>query len=232
MLHQPHLQQDEIVSQRLRGRPYDISDELHILFILKTVADVACEGPHSRSLHNPLGHEILYALWEDPALMKFIGDCFTNGSYKNVRSLEFLRENPVSAITPRSDEKDKMADVSSSHSATEKAWNEAYVGSAADCFYDTIKSHCTWDPAVYARYSAILQSSGMGKSRMIDELSKKHLVLPINLRPSSDTGFPAADVEVRAFFTVDEIPSFDDPTYSSLPCSLLRETICKISNNT
>lgn len=120
MLHQPHLQQDEIVSQRLRGRPYDISDELHILFILKTVADVACEGPHSRSLRNPLGHEILYALREDPALMKFIGDCFTNGSYKNVRSLgasilapvainfsnisafpEFLRENPVSAITPR-----------------------------------------------------------------------------------------------------------------------------------
>ncbi|KAM6501250.1 hypothetical protein JOM56_004264, partial [Amanita muscaria] len=44
----------------------------------------------------------------------------------------------------------------------------------------------------------------MGKSRMIDELSKKHLVLPINLRPSSDNGFPAADVDVRVFLTVDE----------------------------
>jgi hypothetical protein len=63
----------------------------------------------------------------------------------------------------------------------------------------------------------------MGKSRMIDELSKKHLVLPINLRPTSDTGlyllfdlssrsslnlyalgFPAADVDVRTFLTVDE----------------------------
>ncbi|KAM6501286.1 hypothetical protein JOM56_004300 [Amanita muscaria] len=39
---------------------------------------------------------------------------------------------------------------------------------------------------------------------MIDELSKKHLVLPINLRLSSDTGFPAADLDVRTFLTVDE----------------------------
>ncbi|KAM6501280.1 hypothetical protein JOM56_004294, partial [Amanita muscaria] len=89
--------------------------------------------------------------------------------------------------------------------ATEKAWNEQYIGSAADRFYDTIKGQCTrGDPVVYARYASILQSSGMGKSRMIDELSKKHLVLPINLRSSSDEGFPAADVDVRIFLTVGE----------------------------
>ncbi|KAH9051699.1 hypothetical protein EDB87DRAFT_1582246 [Lactarius vividus] len=35
----------------------------------------------------------------------------------------------------------------------------------------------------YARYCSIVQSSGMGKSRLLDELSKKHFMIPINLRP-------------------------------------------------
>ena len=119
-----HLQQDEIVKQLLRGtddepKTHDIGDRFHILHILETVAHVACEGRHSRSLRYREGRD---ALKKDPALMKLIGDCYTNGSYKNVRCLgasilapvainfsnisafpEFLRENPVSdsAITPR-----------------------------------------------------------------------------------------------------------------------------------
>ena len=120
-----HLQQDEIVNQRLRGtdderETHDIGDIFHIRDILDTVAHVACEGRHSRSLRIPPRREGLDALKEDPALMKVIGDCYTNGSYKNVRCLgasilapvainfsnisafpDFLRENPVSAITPR-----------------------------------------------------------------------------------------------------------------------------------
>jgi hypothetical protein len=35
---------------------------------------------------------------------------------------------------------------------------------------------------MHARIVMIVQSSGMGKSRMIDELSKKHFVIPLNLR--------------------------------------------------
>ncbi|KAM6495554.1 hypothetical protein JOM56_008260 [Amanita muscaria] len=205
-----HLQQDDIVKQRLLGkglkpRTYDFN-QLHMALVLKRVAQVASEGPHSHLLHVPAAEDhYIDALEEDPDLMKLVGDCYTNGSYKDVRCLAFLRKNPASAFTQNSGEKDKLVDTLSSHSATEKAWNEKYVGSAADCLYDTIKGHCTkGNPAIYARYAAILQSSGMGKSRMIDELSKKHLVLPINLRPSSDTGFPAADEDVRTFLTVDE----------------------------
>lgn len=37
----------------------------------------------------------------------------------------------------------------------------------------------------YANYTVISQSSGMGKSRMIDELSKWHFVIPINTRDIS-----------------------------------------------
>jgi hypothetical protein len=41
---------------------------------------------------------------------------------------------------------------------------------------------------VYAHYTAIVQSSGMGKSRTVDELGKTHFVIPINLRDSHSTG--------------------------------------------
>ena len=38
------------------------------------------------------------------------------------------------------------------------------------------------DPNTYARLLPIVPSSGMGKSRMIDELSKKYFLVPFNLR--------------------------------------------------
>ncbi|KIL63618.1 hypothetical protein M378DRAFT_24971 [Amanita muscaria Koide BX008] len=200
-----HLQQDAIVNERLLGkrRTYNSKQEVHMGCVLNLVADVVSQGPHPHLFHLRAANECIDALEEDSDFMKLVGDCYTNGSYKNVRCHEFLLKNPASAFTQNCE--NKVANTSSSYSATEKAWNEQYIGSAADRFYDTIKGQCTrGDPVVYARYASILQSSGMGKSRMIDELSKKHLVLPINLRPSSDEGFPAADVDVRIFLTVGE----------------------------
>ena len=41
---------------------------------------------------------------------------------------------------------------------------------------------------VYARYCTIGQSSGMGKSRLVDQLSKKYLVVPICLCMDDETG--------------------------------------------
>jgi len=38
------------------------------------------------------------------------------------------------------------------------------------------------------KYSAIIQSSGMGKSRAVDEMSKSHFVIPVNLREHTSNG--------------------------------------------
>ena len=73
------------------------------------------------------------------------------------------------------------------------------------------------NPDLYARVLAIVQSSGMGKSRMIDELSKDHFVIPLNLRDGESgrffwrliseftpltklIGYPASDSQVRIWF--------------------------------
>jgi hypothetical protein len=93
-----------------------------------------------------------------------------------------------------------------------------------------MKSHN--NPDLYARVLAIVQSSGMGKSRMIDELSKKHFVIPLNLRNGESgrffwhliskftpltklTGYPASDSEVRTWF---KMPGFH-PEQSDVRCS-------------
>ncbi len=41
---------------------------------------------------------------------------------------------------------------------------------------------------VYAHYTALVQSSGMGKSRTVDEMAKDHFLIPINLRGAKHSG--------------------------------------------
>ncbi|KAI9430204.1 hypothetical protein H4582DRAFT_1820313, partial [Lactarius indigo] len=53
----------------------------------------------------------------------------------------------------------------------------------------------------YGRYCSIIQSSGMGKSRLLDEFSKSYFMIPINLRHSEGQGYPPADHKVRNFLT-------------------------------
>jgi hypothetical protein len=64
--------------------------------------------------------------------------------------------------------------------ATVQSWSIPYRGNIAQVLYEYMQSHN--NPDLYARILAIVQSSGMGKSRMIDELSKSYFVIPLNLR--------------------------------------------------
>ena len=41
------------------------------------------------------------------------------------------------------------------------------------------------NPHTYARFCSIVQSSGMGLSRLLNEFSKIHFLIPINLRPEN-----------------------------------------------
>lgn len=69
--------------------------------------------------------------------------------------------------------------------ATINSWGIEFVGIADDLLFEHIANYSKEDGA-FARYTLIVQSSGMGKSRTIDELSKKHLVVPLNLRGESN----------------------------------------------
>ena len=54
----------------------------------------------------------------------------------------------------------------------------------------------------YAKSMTIIQSSGTGKSRLLDELSKEFLTISFTLRhPHKDTGWPPGDHEITHFLT-------------------------------
>jgi hypothetical protein len=77
--------------------------------------------------------------------------------------------------------------------AIERSWNVTFVG---DSPIQGLKTHISTQlrldgsriPKPYGRYCSIIQSSGMGKSRLLDELSRKHFMIPINLRDSETRG--------------------------------------------
>jgi hypothetical protein len=71
--------------------------------------------------------------------------------------------------------------------ATENAWTTQYRGEAPVALWARIKKTMKQADR-YASYLEIVQSSGTGKSRMIEELSKTRLVIPVNLRGSSNAG--------------------------------------------
>ncbi|EDQ98420.1 uncharacterized protein LACBIDRAFT_335978 [Laccaria bicolor S238N-H82] len=87
--------------------------------------------------------------------------------------------------------------------ATQKSWEYQYKGNAAIGLWAHIKVNYNRKsaPQVYANYASIVQSSGMGKSRMTDELAKTCFVITMNLRGTHTTGYPPADGALRDYLT-------------------------------
>jgi hypothetical protein len=73
--------------------------------------------------------------------------------------------------------------------ATEQSWQREFIGNAAHALWEHICQHYNSEnDQLYAHYAAIVQSSGMGKSRTVDELGKLHFVIPMNLRGKDTSG--------------------------------------------
>ncbi|KAG9092220.1 hypothetical protein FRC06_000190 [Ceratobasidium sp. 370] len=74
--------------------------------------------------------------------------------------------------------------------ATEKAWHVPYVGPTAGLLRKAMdQMNAKRGDADYANFVPIIQSSGMGKSRAVDEVAREVFTLPFNLRsPKDNTG--------------------------------------------
>ncbi|KAI9434529.1 hypothetical protein H4582DRAFT_2060231 [Lactarius indigo] len=81
----------------------------------------------------------------------------------------------------------------SQEKAVELSWSAEFIGHLPLVALETHVRDQMKLVEMYARYCSIVQSSGMGKSRLLDEFSKKHFMIPINLRPEDAQGFPPAD---------------------------------------
>ncbi|KAG6915651.1 hypothetical protein DXG01_010615 [Tephrocybe rancida] len=77
-----------------------------------------------------------------------------------------------------------------------KAWKTPYVGAAADLLHRAIKTMRISEASKnsYGNFCAIIQGSGTGKSRMVDQLAQSVFTIPVIFRPGDDvTGYPAGD---------------------------------------
>ncbi|KAH0834736.1 hypothetical protein J3R83DRAFT_10303, partial [Lanmaoa asiatica] len=72
---------------------------------------------------------------------------------------------------------------------------DEHVGDAADALWNHVEKWFKKGPEensgrYYAKYSAIVQLSGMGKSDAVDEMNRFHFVIPVNLRGTSVVRYP------------------------------------------
>ena len=82
-----------------------------------------------------------------------------------------------------------------------QAWEQEYTGPALQIFQKQVQHlHNTFDDSLhYAKVLAIVQSSGVGKSRLVDEFSKRHLGVVYTLRGGDESGYPPGDIEISTF---------------------------------
>ncbi|KAG6805877.1 hypothetical protein H0H93_003901 [Arthromyces matolae] len=73
--------------------------------------------------------------------------------------------------------------------ATRKSWEGPFVGNAASVLKETIMKHTQCpSPNLYSLSMSVVQSSGTGKSRLIDELARTIPVVFLNTRPENHSG--------------------------------------------
>ncbi|PCH37334.1 hypothetical protein WOLCODRAFT_29060, partial [Wolfiporia cocos MD-104 SS10] len=134
-----------------------------------------------------------------PHLRDVLLECKETWSFQKLREQSDLHQKLTHAPTttqPRAPIRQDEVE------ATLKSWNEKFRGNCVQAFlkYIDMKREDKEDRQVYARYCAIVQSSGMGKSRLMKEVGHERIVIPICLREMGSTGFPPRDASVCNFF--------------------------------
>ena len=76
---------------------------------------------------------------------------------------------------------------------TEHAWSRKYKGDAATVLLESIADFLNKERQPYARQTNIMNSSGTGKSRMVDELARRIITVPMSLRSYEDQGMHSVD---------------------------------------
>jgi len=82
-------------------------------------------------------------------------------------------------------------------------WTDKYYGQSLAAFRDKLSNaeHHWGEQEYYAKTFCIVQSSGTGKSRLIEEFGKGVMTMSFALRKEGDTGFPPGDEEIYKFLS-------------------------------
>jgi len=90
--------------------------------------------------------------------------------------------------------------------ALHEQWTSEYIGQSLHALKEKLTIYNTrfqTNSDLYARIMAIVQSSGTGKSRLVDELGGDALSISFTLRENGASGYPPGDPEIVKFLKVD-----------------------------
>ncbi|TDL21595.1 hypothetical protein BD410DRAFT_898919 [Rickenella mellea] len=114
----------------------------------------------------------------NPELESLLREAWSAGNFKSIRNLKILRPAQIDPPQP-----DPVVTE-----AAKKAWNVPYRGDSAIVLQKIIRASFSPQSSDSATNQIpVIQSSGMGKSRCVDEVAKSLFTIPFNLRPATDT---------------------------------------------
>ncbi|TFK53306.1 hypothetical protein OE88DRAFT_1733256 [Heliocybe sulcata] len=130
---------------------------------------------------------------KDPEIRALVEDGLREGSLKVLR---LTLQDKVKTLA-KSTGMNAHYDSAEQKGATIRSWNREFKGAAVDVLLKTLSSFMDRGRDPYARYATFVNSSGTGKSRIVDELGKRVVVVPMCLRQGGTYGFPPADMNLR-----------------------------------
>ncbi|KAG6876815.1 hypothetical protein C0992_011653 [Termitomyces sp. T32_za158] len=152
---------------------------------------------------------------DNPEVKGLIDQCISTNRWKDLRehgtSIHSITLG-LDYLSPETDSSEAESDFESKaesedvtlFEATEKSWVYPFIGQASEVLKQTVMFYAksAAGGGCSARAIPIVQSSGTGKSRMVDQLAKDMLVIPLNLRPPQSRGFPPRDPEIQSYLSV------------------------------
>jgi len=171
------------------------------LFNLYSLVNLAIGKGGNQKLKERLRNEVEFKDLVKPGsnveqeLVKLLGDL----EDKDFEDIKLFKHE---AFLKTKSKEEKVSDLAALaiDFATTLAWRGKYKGDLARVLFLTIADYLSLEKTPYARVTSIINSSGTGKSRMVDELGRVVITVPMCLRPQTehkDTGFPRTDEELR-----------------------------------
>ncbi|KAF8726091.1 hypothetical protein AX14_008074 [Amanita brunnescens Koide BX004] len=133
-------------------------------------------------------------------LEKLLCWCWRQGTFEKIRRLKILQ--PMSAYQAQTlwEKRERFNLIQK----LDTAYSKPFVGNAATDFVkflnDADNDIQSNKLLAYAKIISVLQSSGMGKSRMLTEVGNHIFTLPICLRHPASPGYPLSDEDVYSYF--------------------------------
>ncbi|KAJ2918864.1 hypothetical protein MD484_g1531, partial [Candolleomyces efflorescens] len=145
----------------------------------------------------------IHLLNSNPTFKAMLVKAWQKGSFKEIRNHKILRAKASGKSHPILLE--TFASPYPQQQATVQSWSCDFKGTADETLFAVLKNYLTWthrlggiEGSPYANVVPIVNSSGTGKSKLVDQLGRKHcFVIPLCLRREGTGGYPPPDRKVR-----------------------------------